>query len=311
MKTSLGLSGLWRRHGGYGIAVICMILAGYTAVLGVTLGLRFQQWPNYFVLYPWWDNLQLILAGTPAWHDAWQLMLDEAWLELGFQNPDYYGIAEWSFALIPARLLGLVIAGGLFSTILLYYRELKYRNYCALNIPRLSARNLEENGDDFTDGDTGSCTSDKTDKQAAQYRDGMGKSRGFLLTFTGGLIGLTSVTISWVVCCATPTWAVYLAILGLSTGLTLQIEPFGNALFIMAFCFLVVWVALIKWQLSRLPAAFRERPAKSESSHRSPTSGKAVAAGSIQHYLHPGGFSGSLSAIWQHSGGIRHGRQQH
>ncbi len=258
---------LWRRQYGYGIALVILMLAGYICVLGLTLGLRFQQWPNYLVFYPWWDNLQLIISGTPAWHDTWLLMLDEAWLELGFRNPDYYGIAEWSYALIPVRVLGLLLASTMLATILLYYRDVSRQ--CAV-------------------------TRDSSYQPDSQSTARLGKTGGLLLMASGGLIGLTSATISWVVCCATPTWAVYLSILGLSSSLSLQIEPFGNLLFAVALGVLLLWLLVIGRHLSRLDPC----------SQPSDQSGKPTAK------VAPGSLSGSLSAFWQQSGGIHHGRQR-
>ncbi len=41
------------------------------------------------------------------------------------------------------------------------------------------------------------------------------------------LVGLTSITFSWVVCCSTPTWVVGLAMLGLGVTTSLWLEPIG------------------------------------------------------------------------------------
>ncbi|EHK53066.1 hypothetical protein [Allomesorhizobium alhagi] len=41
------------------------------------------------------------------------------------------------------------------------------------------------------------------------------------------LVGFTSITMYWVVCCASPTWVVGLSMMGLSVPLSLWIEPIG------------------------------------------------------------------------------------
>lgn len=41
------------------------------------------------------------------------------------------------------------------------------------------------------------------------------------------LVGMTNVTLAWVVCCATPSWVVGLAILGLGVSTSLWLEQFG------------------------------------------------------------------------------------
>jgi len=41
------------------------------------------------------------------------------------------------------------------------------------------------------------------------------------------LVAMTNVTLAWVVCCATPSWVVGLAILGLGVSSSLWLEQFG------------------------------------------------------------------------------------
>lgn len=45
-----------------------------------------------------------------------------------------------------------------------------------------------------------------------------------------GLTGMASATLFWVVCCATPTWVVALAMLGFSVTLASALEPAGHVL---------------------------------------------------------------------------------
>lgn len=45
--------------------------------------------------------------------------------------------------------------------------------------------------------------------------------------FGATCVALTSITMSWVVCCATPTWVVGLAIMGLGVSTSLWLEPMG------------------------------------------------------------------------------------
>jgi hypothetical protein len=52
------------------------------------------------------------------------------------------------------------------------------------------------------------------------------------------LAALSSVTMSWVVCCSTPTWVVGLAILGLSVGTCQALEPLGVWLNLSGFALL-------------------------------------------------------------------------
>jgi hypothetical protein len=41
------------------------------------------------------------------------------------------------------------------------------------------------------------------------------------------LVGFASITVMWVVCCASPTWAVALALLGVGVSTAFALQPFG------------------------------------------------------------------------------------
>lgn len=53
------------------------------------------------------------------------------------------------------------------------------------------------------------------------------------------LISMTTAAMSWVVCCAAPSWVVGLAMLGLSVSASLALEGLGPSLFFSGFFFLV------------------------------------------------------------------------
>ncbi|MBX2880344.1 MAG: hypothetical protein KTR32_10455 [Granulosicoccus sp.] len=68
-------------------------------------------------------------------------------------------------------------------------------------------------------------------------------------TLTGAGVGTllifaTSVAMSWVVCCATPSWVVGLAMLGLSVSVSLALEDLGPTLFYSGFALLTVAILL-------------------------------------------------------------------
>ncbi|WP_417672025.1 hypothetical protein [Roseibium sp.] len=54
-----------------------------------------------------------------------------------------------------------------------------------------------------------------------------------------GLVALTSATMSWVVCCATPTWVVGLSMLGMGASTALWLEPIGPWLTFAGFSLLL------------------------------------------------------------------------
>ena len=56
----------------------------------------------------------------------------------------------------------------------------------------------------------------------------------------GALVGFTSITMYWVVCCSSPTWVVGLAMMGLSASLSLWVEPVGPWLSAAGFALLAL-----------------------------------------------------------------------
>ena len=71
------------------------------------------------------------------------------------------------------------------------------------------------------------------------------------------LVGLSSATLSWVVCCAAPTWVVSLAMLGMGVSLAFWLEPLGNVITLSGFALLVAAVVVLA--VRRIPT----RPANS------------------------------------------------
>ncbi len=159
----------------------------YASLLGAML-LRFERLPNYITFYDWPGNVWRVFRGTPSLLDAFEIASDEWLIEIGLMNHAYgHGISEWSVTVLPAKLLLVVLAGALVAS-------------CAVLLQRAPRA---------------SCP--------ASLRHGA-------LAATGGgafLVGLSSATLSWVVCCATPSWVVGMALLGMSTGLANWLEPLG------------------------------------------------------------------------------------
>ena len=60
------------------------------------------------------------------------------------------------------------------------------------------------------------------------------------------LVALSNLTMSWVVCCSTPSWVVGLAMMGLGVSTSLALEPYGFWLNAGGFLLLggsVFWIA--------------------------------------------------------------------
>lgn len=182
----------------------------YVGLLVFTM-LRFGEIPNYAVFHDVFGAYRLIFDGTPALSDVLPIVMDEAWFEAGYKNPLYYGIATWSYMLIPPKVLLVFLTGVLVATVVV----------------------LAATGKELV------CP---TSPIPAYATAGTGAA----------LVGLTSATLTWVVCCATPSWVVSLAMLGMSVSLALWLEPAGMILPPLG---LALIVGIIVKQLRGLAAA--------------------------------------------------------
>ncbi|MGH8865839.1 MAG: hypothetical protein ACREVZ_14540, partial [Burkholderiales bacterium] len=169
----------------------------YVGLLALTM-LRFGEIPNYVVFHDVLGAYKLIFDGTPALSDALAILVNEPWFETGYKNPYYYGIATWSYMLIPPKMLLVFLTGTLIATVAVLATKSK----------------------DFA------CPTSPTRAYAAA---GMATA----------LVGLTSATLTWVVCCATPSWVVPLAMLGMGVSLALWIEPAGMILTLLGLALFV------------------------------------------------------------------------
>jgi hypothetical protein len=185
----------------------------FHATMLAALIVRFGDLPNYVTGYDWLRNVGRIIASTGSPRDALSIALDEWLLEVGYMNHDYsLGISEWSLALIPHKMLLVVLAGLL----------------VALNVVLLARR-----------------------------RD---RSAGALATGVGAACAVTgSVTLFWVVCCATPTWSVGLAMLGIVGSTTaLLLDPFGTWIALAGFLILLIAAIALAASGTRTAGVLRE-----------------------------------------------------
>ncbi len=173
----------------WGVMTLGIVLA-YYIMLMLSLMIRFQHFPNYINIYDWWQNVIRIIESTPSINDSIAIIADEWLLEIGYMNYDFgLGISEWSLFIVPMKVLGVALLGALVST---NYLLLTRSSACG-SITRRQARS------------TGTAT-------------GLGAA----------LMAMASITLSWVVCCSTPTWVVGLAMLGLGATTALWLEPLGT-----------------------------------------------------------------------------------
>jgi hypothetical protein len=190
---------------GFGFVVLY-----YLGLLIFTM-VRFWEIPNYVEFYNVFATYKLILTSTPAWSDAWPILMDEPWFEAGYKNPHYYGIATWSYMLIPPKMFLVFLTGALLATVAVLATASK-ENACPTSPIKT-----------YTVAGAGTA-----------------------------LVALTSATLTWVVCCAAPSWVVALAMLGMSVSLALWLEPFGNILLPLG---LLLFVGIIVQQLRTLAGA--------------------------------------------------------
>lgn len=191
MKHYLALAGeVIRLYPGRLLGIALGFTVTYYALVMVFTIVRFGEIPNYVEFYNIFHVYREIWDGTPSLLDMIPIAADEAWFETGYKNPLYYGVATWSYMLIPPKMLLVFVFGlllGLFNALLAYSRSL---------------------GCDM------------------QHKRGLLAGAGFGST----MIALTNITLTWVVCCATPTWVVALTMLGMSASLSLLLQPLGNVM---------------------------------------------------------------------------------
>jgi hypothetical protein len=163
----------------------------FYAALLATLVIQYGHLPNYVTTYDWIGNVLTIIHGTRSVLDMVPIILNEWLLEIGYMDYAYgHGIADWSLAIIPHKLIIMSLAGALIG----------------INVALLLERQPERS----------------LSLQCAQA------CRSGLLTSVGAFCsGLTSMTVFSVACCAAPSWAGSLTVLGVGTTLAFAIEPFG------------------------------------------------------------------------------------
>lgn len=199
------------------ISLTLLFFASYYVLLLVLTMIRFQEIPNYLVVHDVFHVYALIWQGTPSVVDAIPIFLGEPWIEMGYKNPAYYGVATWSYMLIPPKMLLVFLMGMLLSTVIVLTVHLR-QTACLLS----------------------------------RREPGMPKQVIAAAGVGTSLISLTSATLTWVVCCATPSWSVALAMLGMSASMALWLEPAGQFLTLTGVALLIAAIVYESKLLSRI-----------------------------------------------------------
>ena len=172
----------------------------YYLILIAALMIRFDNFPNYLNAFDWRFNMERIWRSTPSLLDSLSIMRDEWLFEVGFMNYDF-GRGISEWSLFIAPMKVLgVILLG--AGVSANFLFLRATNrVCSLRAARSS-----------------------------------GVAAGLGTTF----VSLASITMSWVVCCSTPTWVVGLAMMGLGVSTSLWLEPVGIWVNMFGYLFLLV-----------------------------------------------------------------------
>lgn len=183
---------------------------GFQLLQLALLIVRFQAFPNYLTLHDWPANIARIARMTPSVADMIPIMFDEWLVEVGSIN--------YSFGRGIAEWSFVLIPG---------------KAVIALGIAALVATNLVL-------------------LRAAWKTCGILARLGSpVATGAGALVaGAAATTITWVVCCAAPTWVVGLAVMGVGVTTALALQPFGGWLVLLGLSTLVTSAILLLRQLS-------------------------------------------------------------
>lgn len=184
---------------------------------------RFGNWPNYVTPYNWFGNVAEIIRATPSYQDMLPIIRDEWLLEVGYMNMSY-GHGISEWSLN-------LIPAKMVLTVLL--------GAMIATVWALSSQQRR--------------VCEKPALSAGVAASGAG----------AGLVALTGATMSWVVCCATPSWIVGLAMLGMSVSMANWLEPAGTWVGAAGFSLLAVGII---WQARQLPGAARTQVSASDRS---------------------------------------------
>jgi hypothetical protein len=206
-----------------GWTILCETIArGWRAWLAMTLGftllyhlallasasLSTGHLPNYIRLYDWPANVWRIVRSTPAIADMPAIINDEWLIETGALNYNY-GHGIAEWSL--AIIPSHVLVALLLGALVATDILLlrRSRDICPL----------------------------------------AERSAGVTTIGVGALfIGTANITMTWVACCATPTWVVGLSLVGIETSSAFALLPYGGALLWGGFAVVAATVWWLAWR---------------------------------------------------------------
>jgi len=177
----------------------------YYLGLLVSASLSTGHLPNYIRFYDWPANVLRIIRSTPAVSDMLPIISDEWLIETGALNYNY-GHGIAEWSLAIMPSRGAV-------TVLL-------ASLVAISILLL--------------------------KRSREHCPLPARGAGAAATGVGALcVGTANITMTWVACCATPSWVVGLSLVGIETSSAFALLPYGGALTAAGFALLLATTYLL------------------------------------------------------------------
>jgi hypothetical protein len=185
----------------------------YHLALAASASLSTGHLPNYVTFYDWPANVWRIIRSTPSVADMPPIIADEWLIELGAMNY-HYGHGIAEWSL---AIMPTHVAMTLLLAALVATGVLllrRSRDACPL----------------------------------AQ------RGAGATATGLGALcVGTANITMTWVACCATPSWVVGLSLVGIETSSAFALLPYGGALLGGGFAMLAATNYWLAWRCVRRP----------------------------------------------------------
>jgi hypothetical protein len=185
----------------------------YYASLLVSVIISIGHFPNYITFYDWPENVLVIIRSTPSIRDMLPIIGNEWLVETGYMNYSY-GHGIAEWSLeIIPHKLLMVVVLGALVAT------------CALLLRR----------------------SRRVCSLPAQGTAAAGTGLGALC------VGAANVTMTWVSCCASPSWVVGLSLIGVSTSTAYALLPYGNLLLGVGFAVLLTTTYLLARRCAEPP----------------------------------------------------------
>ncbi len=219
MKGPLGnMARAIRARRGAWLALSFGLAAVYYAGLMAALIVQFGEWPNYVNVFDWPGNVAHIFSSTPSLTDAVAIAREEWVAEIGYLNTAFGNGISEWSLTLVPEKMLMILAMSMIVATI-----------WALHAARPRACGLAESGSAIASAGAGA-----------------------------GLVALTGATMTWVVCCAYPSWIVGLTMLGVSVAMANWLEPVGVWLNVAGFALLLAAAYLMAMRASETDAAARD-----------------------------------------------------